>query len=67
MDRGNLSQSESPEPFVPIELRCLKQKINDLLWAYGQPDLTLGQAENAACAVFDILEPVTRINRKDGD
>jgi len=38
------------------EIEELKLKINNLIWVHGDANLTLGEAENRACNIFDAIK-----------
>lgn len=38
----------------------IKLEINNLIWMYGQPELTLAAAEDLAVAMFDLWESAMR-------
>lgn len=41
----------------PISIEQLKVEINNLIWMHGSPNLTLRQAEQAACALLYAIRP----------
>jgi hypothetical protein len=47
------------QPQIP-DLDDFKPKINNLIWMYGPPSLTLQEAEERACAVINLIMEAPR-------
>lgn len=41
----------------------LKEAVNLFIWRWGHPHLTLGQAENMAVTIFDMLADRDNVNK----
>jgi hypothetical protein len=36
----------------------IKLALNELIWRHAKPDTTIGEADKAACAAFDVIWPL---------
>lgn len=60
MNEQHVGEKCQPEnrTWDPLEDGRLKEKINELIWMYARPGVTLREAEMAACAAYDALEAI---------